>query len=170
MTTLDTGIYGAKRVSYDEVTYRDLVKRIRERDIHASIEDSFATFLQEIEKPRNKRHLLSALKYAHANAFGSLGRPSPVRRKPSVAERAASKARQDFLNAAAVQTVRAGAIRMVLLDFVLPNGKALRDSTGKDCAKAGGWLTKIAASIKPGQKVGDVLSEAQVKKIFNGAS
>ena len=33
----------------------------------------------------------------------------------------------------------------VLLDFVMPSGKRLRDSTGKECRAAGGWLSDIGA-------------------------
>ena len=50
--------------------------------------------------------------------------------------------------------------------MIMPNGKPLRECTGKDCAKAGGWLSKLAKKVKPNQKVGDVLSEAQVKRLF----
>jgi hypothetical protein len=48
--------------------------------------------------------------------------------------------------------------------------KALRDCTGRECAKLGGkvgaWLGRIAAKVKPGDVVGDVLDEAEVRKMY----
>ena len=62
--------------------------------------------------------------------------------------------------------------QIILLDLVLPNGKALRDCTGRDCkqmsGKMGGWLQKIAERVKPTQFVGDVLKEADVRKLYPG--
>lgn len=46
--------------------------------------------------------------------------------------------------------------------------KALRDNTGKDCAKAGGWFAALAKRVKPNEKVGSVLSEAQLQKLCGG--
>jgi hypothetical protein len=47
-----------------------------------------------------------------------------------------------------------------------------RDCTGEDCAKLGpamgAWLSRIAAEVKPRQKVGDVLSEDRVRELFIG--
>jgi hypothetical protein len=56
--------------------------------------------------------------------------------------------------------------KIVLLDFVLPNGKKLRDCTGRECAAAGGWLLKVANHVGADAIVGDKLSETQLAKIF----
>ena len=57
------------------------------------------------------------------------------------------------------------ASEMVLLDYVLPNGKMLRDSTFGECAEAGGWLTRLSKRGQAGDKVGAVLSEQDVRAI-----
>lgn len=168
MTTLDTGTYGAKRISFAETTYRDLVAKLMAKDPGASIDDSFAMFLEEIEKPRNRKHLMSALEYAHANAYGALHKPQP--RKATPVQAAKAKVEQVALVEQAKQKIKVAAVRMVLLDMVMPNGKALRDSTGKDCAKAGGWLAAIAKKIKPADIVGKVLSEAEVRELLKVAA
>jgi hypothetical protein len=80
----------------------------------------------------------------------------------------AARTERERLRKAAEEAIKANAARMILLDIILPNGKPLRDCTGKECAKVGGWLTKIAAKVKPHQKVGAVLSEDQVREIFEG--
>jgi hypothetical protein len=62
--------------------------------------------------------------------------------------------------------------QIILLDWVLPNGKALRDCTGSECkqmsGKMGTWLQKIAQRVKPTQLVGAVLQETDVRKLFPG--
>ncbi len=52
------------------------------------------------------------------------------------------------------------------LTMVMPNGKELRDCTGRDCSRMGGWFTRIAEHVKPSQKVGNALTEEQVQKLM----
>lgn len=54
----------------------------------------------------------------------------------------------------------------VLLDLVQSNGKKLRDCTGEECQRIGGWLIKIADRIGPNGIVGKQLSEAEVANIL----
>ena len=60
--------------------------------------------------------------------------------------------------------------QIILLDWILPNGKALRDCTGRDCLKmsnkVGTWLRKVSDHVKPTELVGSVLQEADVRKLF----
>jgi hypothetical protein len=62
--------------------------------------------------------------------------------------------------------------QIILLDWILPNGKALRDCTGRECkqmsSKMGTWLGKIAERVKPTELVGKVLQESDVRKLFPG--
>lgn len=55
--------------------------------------------------------------------------------------------------------------QVLLLDTLLPNGKTLRDSTFRECAKMGGALATIAKKGKPSQIVGDVLKDADLRKL-----
>lgn len=79
-------------------------------------------------------------------------------RKPNHQGRVASQARQRVM----VERIKQ---KIILMDLILPSGKRLGDSTFADCAKAGGWFAKLARSGKPGQIVGKVLTEAQLKKL-----
>lgn len=54
---------------------------------------------------------------------------------------------------------------VILLDLILPNGKALRDATGAECAKAGGFFADVAKAIKPSQVVDRHLSEGDLQNI-----
>jgi hypothetical protein len=56
-----------------------------------------------------------------------------------------------------------------LLDFIMPNGKALRDCSGAECRAAGGWLTAIADRIGDNAIVGAKLGEAEVAAIYADA-
>jgi hypothetical protein len=53
-----------------------------------------------------------------------------------------------------------------LLNWMMPNGKKLGDCTGRECRKAGGWLTRVAAKVPPRKLVRDVLSDAQLQKLY----
>lgn len=82
----------------------------------------------------------------------------------------AAKAKQTEIEQT-IETVINKRAQLKLLDLIMSNGKALRDCTGKECkqlsTKTSGWLNKIAARVKPGQLVGTVLSEADVRKLYN---
>ena len=54
-----------------------------------------------------------------------------------------------------------------LLSMVMPNGKELRDCTGRDCKRMGGWFARIAKRVKPTQKVGNALSEEQIQDLMS---
>lgn len=54
---------------------------------------------------------------------------------------------------------------IILLDLILPNGKALRDATGAECAKAGGFFSEVAKAIKPSQVVDRHLSEGDLQNL-----
>jgi hypothetical protein len=46
----------------------------------------------------------------------------------------------------------------------------LRDSTFGECAKAGGWLLRISKLGQPGEIVGSVLKEKDVKKALSSSN
>jgi hypothetical protein len=53
-----------------------------------------------------------------------------------------------------------------LLDMIMLNGKLLRDCTGADCIRLGGWLTRVGKKVGPKQRVGEVLSEQQLRALY----
>jgi len=54
---------------------------------------------------------------------------------------------------------------VLLLDLILPNGKKLRDATGAECKKAGGFFAEVAKGLKPTQKVGHHRTETDLQNI-----
>lgn len=75
--------------------------------------------------------------------------------------RAESAARSPAMLAA----LQAKVCEVLLLDLVMPNGKKLRDSTGADCARAGGFYAEVSKHIKPTQVVDKHLTEANLQDI-----
>lgn len=59
---------------------------------------------------------------------------------------------------------------VILLDLVLPNGKKLRDCTGRECKKAGGWLIQVGERVGDRGIVGAKLDEAELTAIRAGRS
>jgi hypothetical protein len=52
------------------------------------------------------------------------------------------------------------------LKLTMPNGKKLGDCTGQDCINFGGLFQKIGEHVPLNRRVGDVLSEEQIKNLL----
>jgi hypothetical protein len=177
MSRIDTGIYGAKVQSWRAANPRDLLKRLIAGKQSLSMRDALTAFCDEIERPENEEYRHSVFEYWFSNNYRSLIDPTPQSAKAAAAKAAAvkaatAKAEEESKHAARgiVQARIEQEAKTILLDIILPNGKALRDCTGRECAKLGGkvgaWLGRIAAKVKPGDVVGDVLDEAEVRKMY----
>lgn len=57
-------------------------------------------------------------------------------------------------------------IHVILMNLPMPNGKLLRDCTGAECVKFGGWFATIAKNIKPTEKVGKKLTEIDLQNLY----
>lgn len=149
------GTYGAKVQSWSGANPRDVLNRIIEAMPGASRESVLAALRDAVKEPAAELHLDAIIEYWFANNYRALTEPRRPPAGPSTAMVAEAKA-----------TIKQRAERMVLLDMILPNGKALREATGRDCKRAGGWLRAIAQRIKPNERVGDVLTESDVRKLY----
>jgi hypothetical protein len=81
--------------------------------------------------------------------------PTP---RPSAAEREAEAERK-------AETIVRGVRKDELLNMMI-GSKRLRDLTREECSEIGGWLNQIAGKLKPGQKVGEALTEKQVAALY----
>ena len=131
-------------------------------------------FLEFMHSAKGKQHLDAVAEYWFTNHFRAL-----LADYPEPGESVA----WGFVQKQAAQTIReqntaeltqrvSSAIKakaMVLLDLVMTNGKALRDCTGKDLRqmpKMDGLVQRLIERVKPTQKVGDVLKESDVQKLY----
>jgi hypothetical protein len=64
------------------------------------------------------------------------------------------------------ETIKESIRRAVLLDTKLPDGRPARDHTFAEMNQFGGFWQHIATKGKPGQKVGAVLTDDQVQKLW----
>ena len=62
---------------------------------------------------------------------------------------------------------------MVLMDLLLPHGKTLAESTGKECKmlgpQVGKWLSKIGDLVPSKKQVSKTLTEKKVRKLWADA-
>ena len=152
------GVQGAKVQSWSKFNARQLLARIRTENPEADSEERFHLFKAECAP-----YFDEILRYWYTNNDRALDAP---RRARPVIEAIAEKEERKAKLEKGLATIKARAVEMVLLDITLSTGKRLGDSTGKECAKEGGWLTRISKMVKPDQKVGDALTEAQVRAVF----
>lgn len=92
--------------------------------------------------------------------------PAPAAPKKTANQKQAAKALVEEKKAQVVSMIQKKA-ELMLMDIVLPNGKTLRESTGADCRKVGGWMAEICKAVKPQQVVSDVLSEHGVRHLYS---
>lgn len=162
---IETGVLGAKRTSYTARTNpREILKGVMEANPHASVSELCALFEKEVRQDEGAVSVV--IEYYVSNQSRYLRQPSTASQVIAAKER-----RQTIV--AVKQKIVAKVerkARMLLLEMILPNGKLLRDCTGKECAalakKMGGWLAKVAEKVKPSQIIGEVLSEADVRRLY----
>ena len=160
MTSLDTGTYGAKVQSWRRANPRDLLKRLIEENPGVAKAELFKTFRDQIRGDDGEEFLDSIVEYWFANNYHSLiEHPAP--------QLAANKAEKQTKIAEIKEKIKTRVRQeaIFLLDTALPHGKTLRNSTFGECAKIGGALSKIASKGRPGQIVGNVLSDTQLRKL-----
>lgn len=155
-----TGIYGAKVQSWREHSPRALLKRLVDANPRADKEDLRDLFIRALGRSSGAKYIEAVADYWFNGNYQSL--LAPATRPPSAAEKREQRQRIDTIK----ETIAA----RIMLDWVLLNGKKLRDCTRQECGvqsrRLGPWLNKIASRVPRGKTVGDVLSEAQVRALY----
>lgn len=152
----------------------DAFRKAMLNDPKGSRKDGFKQFLAIVES--DPRYLLTLAEdyfdRASAswkvekigNSYSLVGTATAQRRTDvSAVERIEKKKR----TAAAIQRGVERLRQVILLDMVLPTGKKLRDSTGAECAKAGGFFSEVARYLKPSEVVDKHLNEAELQNIWS---
>jgi hypothetical protein len=164
MTHIDTGTQGAKRQSWHHGPRELLLQIIDEMgvDDHGALLEEFYARTEAttpIQKALADYFFSNHLHYLLRQRSGgpSAGGMRVVRAK--------ARARAEQVSKIIVKRVKLAADQM-LLDWVLPSGKPLRDSTGGECLAFGGWLSTVGSRMKPDQTVGEVFKEKQLRDIW----
>lgn len=160
MLNVDVGIQGAKAIANSPMKTRAIVKRLMEENPNTTKDAIVGLYIEEmmVDKAKGiseevREHWRNMAVYFASNSYQYL-LPRPQRDYKAENERLKRKLREGTMQ--------------VLLDLMLPNGKPLAYATKKDLKKAGGWYLSIAERLGPGQKVGDVLTEKELRDIFEG--
>lgn len=153
MKALDNGRYGAKVQSWSKSNPREILLGVINKMPGRERQEIFDEFWEKVKL--DEAILMTIAGYWFTNNYYSLLDESGTRKKLNP------------LNIDEIKkTIKRRAAAIIFLDMVLPTGKKLRNSTGRECSKAGGLFLAIAKKVKPTDIVGRKLSEADVKKIF----
>jgi len=168
MDQLDLGIRGATKQSWAGANPRDLLKKLIEEHSGADRPALFRMFIDRLnEEPDADDYKQTIIEYWFANNYHSLvgAAVAPPAEKRSIETTTATTMVRERVR----EKIREGA-QIVLLDMVLPNGKALKDCTGRECRelapRIGEWLERVAKKVRANELVGDRLSEEQVKALY----
>lgn len=177
---IHTGTQGAKRQSWEPGNPRPLLLKLARDRPNAdadALEKAHLKAIIDAVRDGDLDYVKALHTYWFGNNFQSvLNSDADLKRSfapPKIKHRPAAspKTTTDVKTTIAAHIERAA--KLVLLDQVLPNGKKLRNATGADCKglapKMGIWLGKIARKLRPEQTVGKVLTESQVREIYDGA-
>lgn len=162
MSLSENAVTAFKKQSFRDANYRELLKSIIDDNPTASPAVLKRLFREKILAPNSEEFLESAIEYLFDLGHQAMTRP----RAPEVA--AARKEQRSQHVETLKKTIKEEAIKLVLLDHTMSNGKKLGDCDMAEVAKEGGWFNRIVAKMKPGQIVRDVLSEEQLLRMRGG--
>lgn len=147
----------------------DLLKEVVEANPGATTDEIYEEFKDRLLEVENDAHLDIVIMSWFGTAYSKLTAP-----KPDVRKEAEARVRRKAEFRASVEAVKATAqqrmAKIVLSDMVLPHGKAVKYSTGRECAqlgpKVGEWLSRVAGELRPNQVVGKALSEDRLQELY----
>lgn len=117
------------------------------------LEEGYEDFLEALVDEWLGIKYTTALRAATPVSIGEL--------RANIAKRSRERKRADeqVVSAKSIMGAR-------FLELVMPNGKALRDCTGEQCTKFGGFYARIGKKVGATQLVGRVLTADDVADIF----
>lgn len=181
MTLLEIGRTGASKQSWRSPGPRALLKQLMDeaKDPHDGkvlFKDFLAAALPSpvraaFANEDDERRLVNIIEYWFTNNHDLMMRlyPKPGDKKLKAAEQKVLAEKEEKIRTAVREKIAEQA-ELMLLDWIMPNGKAMGDCTGKEVREFGRkvspWISKIAARVKPDETVRDVLSEDDVRKMW----
>jgi hypothetical protein len=154
---VQTGAAAIRRSS--PVSPLEVLARMRETDQTGSYERLFKKWCDRIEG--RPEYLDAVMQYAFRNYWTALDK-SDNAAKYDVDKRRRDKERLTE----EIEELATEVSNIVLMNLLLPSGKMLKDSTFAECAKAGGFFSKIAKMGKPNAIVGKTTDEAALRKLW----
>ncbi len=165
---INPGVTGAKRQSFTHVNPRDLLLQTMGENPKAGekviARKTFAAMMESVDREEYVEALFEYwFSNNHRSAVQAADVDTPKHKEATAKARTEAKEKKETL-------VRIGKRflmdKVILLDYLMPNGKRLRNSTFLECLVAGGWLSTIGAKGELTAIVGKVLDEAAVHAIW----
>lgn|SRR3990167_8078473 len=155
--------YAQTRQTWRNTNIRKIFANIVKQHPNAEEKDLRKHFRKEARL--NDDAFLAIADYAFEAVFRAYTKqkskkPVSAAAKANIATKRAKELREHATKVAYVKE------QIILLNMIMPNGLPLSECTGRDCSKFNGWLSKLSALVKPNEKVGDVLSESEVRKLY----
>ena len=181
MTFVEMGHTGASKQSWRSPSPRALLKSLMDeaKDPHDGkvlFKDFLAAILpvavrNAFENEDDEGRLIAVIEYWFTNNHNRMLSYFP---KPGAKERKANHAakleeKQQIIRSAVRTHIKQEA-KLLLLDWIMPNGKPIGDCTGQECRqfgrKVGPWFANIVSKVKPSELVRDVFDETQLRKLW----
>jgi hypothetical protein len=165
------GKYGATKQSWSEENPRHLLKEIMDANTGLSEESAIDLMSTRLLQEHRVGYLKTAIAYWVTNNYYALKREMAPTAKvlPFVKLAQPTAMQKKQASQKLHETIKAKIVAhapTLMLDYLLPNGKRLRDCTfqevktiGQGLNKEGAWMLNIAAMGKPTAIVGEVLTE-----------
>jgi hypothetical protein len=181
MSLLEIGHTGASKQSWRSPGPRALLKKLMDesKDPHDGkvlFKDFLAAALPAVvraafENEDDERRLVNIIEYWFTNNHNSMIQlyPRPGDEKRKAVAKKIQVEKEEKIRTALREKIKEQA-ELILLDWIMPNGKAMGDCTGKEIRQFGRkvspWLAKVAERVQPTEIVRDVLSETDVRKMW----
>lgn len=158
------------RTRWETHNPRALLWQLKEDNPKATNDDLLAMFRERVIA--DEEYLTVVIDYFFVNASRAW-REARGENKTSpekVQQKKENEVAAEKATALVKKRIVANAKTLVLMDFLLPHGKTLAASTGKECRmlgpKVGNWLFKIGEAVPTAKLVGKTLTEKKVRSIW----
>ena len=155
---LNTGKYGATHQSWSRDAIRAVVREIKTSNPKANHSTLVRLLAERMSEEDDV--LKAAADYIVKNCEDALAGYAQRERKTTTPEERAKVAEQIENTAEAIKN------QILLLNLEMPNGKRLRNCTGREIGQFGAAYQRIAKRVGPTKLVGTVLDEAGVRKLM----
>lgn len=163
---LNTGIYGAKVQSWGKSNPRDILMTAISENRTANKAQLLTIVRDALLSDDHIDSLYAVIEYWFSNNYHSI-----VSQKSEDADDI--KQRLSKVRSAEEEKIKTNIqakirdeVKIILMEMIMPSGKTLRKSTGRECAMAGGWLNEVSKLIAPDEVVGDRLTEEEISEVL----
>ena len=152
----------------------DTYQRVLKNDPDGSRKDHFKAFLAEVSSDPKLIEALAEDYFERMYArwkIQRIGKSHSIVGTPAT-ERRAEQSRAQRQNVKNMVSETVGRItnrinRIVLMEMTMPNGKRLRDCTGAELTRFGGFYSEVARHLKPSQVVDKHMNESDLQAIWS---